>query len=92
MPRQTENIRNAEADNQPDVNLSYNELINEFMSENCLPLLEDSDVTAKTLADKTGMGERAVRYALQKKVDAGEYKIIYKRTDKGIRIATYIKA
>lgn len=66
-------------------------ILDDFIEENCLPPLEDSDVTAKTLADKTGMGERAVRYALQKKVDTGEYKVIYKRTTKGIRIATYVK-
>ena len=66
-------------------------VLDEFVAENCLPPLEDSDVTAKMLADKTSMGERAVRCALQKKVDAGEYKIIPKRTDKGIRIATYVK-
>lgn len=65
--------------------------IQELIEGMVLPPLEDGDITIKKLAHESGIGEGAWRDKMRKLLEAGTWKIAWKRTDKGIRIATYVK-
>ena len=68
-----------------------NELLRELDQEYNLPPLEDDDVTVHVIATRCHIGERTARDRMQKMVDAGTVKKVYKRDSRGNRIATYVK-
>jgi hypothetical protein len=64
--------------------------IQELIDGVVLPPLEDGDITINKLCEK-GLTANAWRLRMKHVIDGGTWKIVWKRTDKGIRIATYAK-
>lgn len=92
MYDETKDLRSAQADSQPAVTISHNELLQELDQEYILPPLEDGDVTIQVIASRYKISPNAARERMQKMVDAGTVITIDKRTKRGNRIVTYVKA
>jgi hypothetical protein len=92
MPNETEDLRSAKADDQPVINMTYNELMDELAAEYPhLPDLQDGDVTKYSMAERTGLTHRHCYSVLEDKVMRGLLQRVYKMGKKGHRIAVYEK-
>lgn len=93
MPVKKENLRTTKADNQPDVKISFEQLLEELDREHPrLPDLEDGDFTRKRYADAKGIAESKARGYLDCLVEQKVLEIVYKRSAGGQTVATYRKA
>ncbi|HPS41049.1 MAG TPA: hypothetical protein PK040_00495 [Anaerolineaceae bacterium] len=72
MPGKKEDLRNAKTDPDPDLNFSYNELLDELTRELTFEERKPGDVTAGELMETTGMTRSWVNELLARKVRAGE--------------------
>lgn len=72
MPRNQKDLRDAKAGADPDLNFSYNELIDELKAEHDYPGREPGDITPRDMADVTSLTERQWYEILNKKVREGE--------------------
>lgn len=72
MPGKKENLQHAQAGPDPDLNFSYNELMEELKREYDYPEREPGDVTPMELAEVTNISDRQWMNILNKKVKAGE--------------------
>lgn len=91
MYDEAKDLRSAQADSQPAVTISHNELLQELDQEYNLPPLEDDDVTVQVIASRYKISPNAARERMQKMVDAGTVMKVDKRGKKGNKIATYVK-
>lgn len=72
MPGKKEDLRHAEAQPDPDLNFTYNELLEELKAEFCYAEREPDDVTPREMAEVTNLTERHWFTILNRKVKRGE--------------------
>ncbi len=72
MPGKKEDIQHAGPSSGPDLNFTYNELLEELKAEYKYEERETGDVTAEEMADATGLTRNWCSELLNKKVRAGE--------------------
>ena len=72
--------------------MTEDELLKELIAEASLPPLLDGDITIKRLAQGSKLVENTWRDRMRKHVEAGEYKIVWKRNANGVQVSTYVKA
>jgi hypothetical protein len=70
--------------------LTYNELLAELVNDIRLPSLQDTDITINKLCEE-GLTENAWRLRMKHLVDAGTWKVVYKRNSTGGRVQTFKK-
>ncbi len=89
MPGKKKDLRDAEAGADPDLNFSYNELLEELKAEFDYPPRQPGDITPSELAEVSNLSDRQWHTILNKKVRAGELmKIAVK--DKGKSRAYFV--
>lgn len=72
MPGDQKDLQNAEAGADPDLNFSYNELIEELKREHGYAERQPGDITAREMSEVSSLTERAWIEILNKKVRLGE--------------------
>ena len=72
MPDKTKDLRHAETEPDPNLNFTYNDLVEELKREYDYPERQAGDVTPRELADVSNLTERQWHTILNKKVKAGE--------------------
>jgi len=92
MYDEAQDLRSTQADSQPVVRISHNELMDEVRAHFSLPELKESDVTVRKMVEENQVSESAIRYLVKSKLKSGEWKVIWKRDENGNRIQTYVKA
>jgi DNA-binding transcriptional ArsR family regulator len=91
MHGQAQALRNAEANDQPDVNLSYDELLDELINHITLPVLGDGDITVKKLCSETKLSETTIHRKLKPLLESGAWRMIEKRDSRGCPVQTFVK-
>ncbi|MBA4420282.1 MAG: hypothetical protein C0391_03970 [Anaerolinea sp.] len=73
MQGKTDDLRNAKASHQPDVDLTYSELLDELADEyGSNGDVSETDVTANRLAARLGVCRRYAQAILERKIDTGK--------------------
>jgi hypothetical protein len=65
--------------------------IQELIEGMVLPPLEDGDITINKLCSESGLTENPIRLRMKHLVDAGTWKVVYKRNATGGRVQTFTK-
>lgn len=65
--------------------------IQEIIDSIKLPPVEDTDITINRLCAETNLKSNAMRVRMKQLVDAGIWKIIYKRGINGSKVQTFTK-
>jgi hypothetical protein len=91
MPSSKKDLRNAEAGTDPDINFSYNELLEELEKEYKVESMRPGDITTDDMQRVTGLGRRQCQMILTEKVKKGELESSKVRNDKGFYINAYRK-
>ncbi len=91
MQGDQKDIRTAAPDNQPDVTLTYEQMMEELTKEINIPLIDEHDITIARLVEATGLSENGLRGIMKKKVASHEYEIVPKRNEHHEKIQTFVK-
>jgi len=83
MPGRKEDLCNAQASDNPDLNFSYNELLSELKQQYGLAERQAGDITTEELAAATGQRIEYCRKILKKKADEGVLKQVRIRGTNG---------
>ena len=91
MPGKEEDLRNAKAEPDPDINFTYNELLDGLKTEYRLEERLPGDVSCYDMAEATGLERRWCAEVLKKKAQKGELLQIRTRNSNGRMIFVYRK-
>ena len=91
MPNSEKIIRNAEAGDDPDITIGYNDLLTELIAQYKVEEMQPGDVTARMLAEAAGITVNWAGQTLCEKAERGELVRVRVRDGRGKVIAAYRK-
>lgn len=91
MSNDKKDLRNAKTTTDPDLNFTYNDLLQELEKEYKCELIQPGDITVEDMVRVTGLGNRQCALILSGKVKRGELISFRARNSKGFFVNVYRK-
>lgn len=90
MQGNKKDLRTADADDQPDVRLSFEKMLADI-APSFLPDLQEGDITKAVIAQRFGCSIKVAAYRADKMVESGKWRVVQKKSDDGHVVNVYVQ-